>query len=120
MMKVAGAGHAGRQVAAQGDQSCATAVAVGIEQLAQLATRATDAGDVRGGVQVVLLTQRRDGFRGVAKGRAARAEGDRHIIRLVLSQTRSGAVQLLALGVGFGWVELETDARHCGALGNGA
>jgi hypothetical protein len=55
--EVTGLAHAGRQVAAQGDDAAATHRLVAQQQFTQLGARAAHAGQVRGGVEAVVGVQ---------------------------------------------------------------
>ena len=105
--QVAAADHARGRVAAQRDDAVAAERAIELEQRADLLAVAAHAGDVRHPGDAVLAAQALHGLGGVAQGRTAGAEGHRHELRRVCFQLFDGAVELFALLVGLGRVELE-------------
>ncbi|MNC18162.1 hypothetical protein D3C75_660580 [compost metagenome] len=109
---VAGETHARRQIAAQRDQAPAADGAVQLEQLADLLAGATHAGQMRCRIEAVVLVEMAHGLGGVAEGRATGAEGTGHVLRGICLQLGRGTVQLGALFVGLGRIELEADGGH--------
>ena len=116
--QVAAADHAGGRVAAQRDHAVAAEGAVQLEQGADLLAVAADAGDVRHADHAMLAAQALHGFRGMAEGGAAGAEGHRHELRRMRLELQHAAVQLRALFVGLGRIELEAERQHAGGHGN--
>ncbi len=115
---VAGKAHARGQVATQRDQAAAADGAVQLEQLADLLAGAAHARQVRRGIEPMVLVEVAHGLGGVAQGRATGAEGTRHVFGGVVLQLGRSTVQLAALFVGLGRIELEADGGH-GADGGG-
>lgn len=87
------------------------------EQLADLLPAAADAGQMRRRFEAMLLLEVAHRFGGVAERGAAGAEGARHVLRRVALQPGCSAVQLRALIIGLGRIELETEMRHRGGSG---
>src|SRR5690606_19848513 len=85
---------------------------IALQQVADLGAGAADAGDVWRGTERMAVLQPLDRLRCVAQGRAASAEGARHVLRRVHLELGRRAVELCALLVGLGRVELEADRGH--------
>src|SRR5690606_785705 len=90
-------------------------LAVARQERRQFGAGAAHAGQVGRGVQPVAADQRAHRLAGVAQRRPAGAEGAGHVLRRPGLQAGRGAVQLRALVVVLGRVELEADGDH-GAL----
>ena len=115
--QVAGMAHARGQVAAQGDDATAADGPIQLEQLAEFLAGAAHARQVRRGLQLVVLEQVAHGLGGVAQRRAAGAEGAGHVLGRMRLEPAHRAVQLGALFVGLGRVELQADRDHFGRRG---
>ena len=116
--QVAAACHARRQVAAQCHDAVASQCAVLAQQGADFLAAAAHAGQVRHAGHAVGVAQALHGFRGLAERGAAGTERHRHELRCQSLELAHGAVELGALLVGLGRVELEADRQHGGTHGS--
>src|SRR5690606_21342794 len=79
---------------------------------ADLLAAAADAGQMRCGIQPVLVFEPAYGFRRMRQGRATGAERAGDVLGREWRQSLRGPRQLRALGVGLGRIELEADRDH--------
>ena len=117
--QVARKAHARGQVTPQCDQPAAADGAVQLEQLADFLAGAADTGEMRRRLEAVVLVEMAHGLGGVAQGRATGAERTGHVLGRVVLQLRRGTVELAALFVGLGRIELEADGGHGTGDGGG-
>src|SRR5690606_13384701 len=104
--------HPGGQVAPQRDQPACPERPVQLQQPPDLLARAAHAGDVGRRVEPVFALEAADRFRRMAQRGPAGTEGDADVFRRGLRQPPHGTVELGALRIGLGWVELEAEGNH--------
>ncbi|MCY1433218.1 hypothetical protein D9M71_492400 [compost metagenome] len=110
----AGHAHAGRQVAAQGDDALDAGILVVGQQGAQFGLAVADAGQVRRGGYLHLAVQLQHGLQGAVAGGAAGAIGAGEEVRLVGGQVAGGGHEFFMPGFGLGGEELEAVTAFLG------